>query len=152
MIFISVHRRRCAGQPRLALITLRGFSAVSCTEKCALSHTKSPAKSNEGKVWKLHNTSLKICQKIDENSQHRATWNFMSVSYAEKHTLSHTKIWAKTNHGKVQILGHTFINISLLGLYRDPIWSKMWCSVLIDTYLIAMHLRYACRLFADDTH
>ena len=24
MIFISVHRRRCAGQPRLALITLRG--------------------------------------------------------------------------------------------------------------------------------
>ena len=34
----------------LELIGTKGFSAVSYRERCALSHTRSPAKSNGGKV------------------------------------------------------------------------------------------------------
>ena len=73
----------------LELIATKGFSAVIYT----------PAKSNEGKVWKLPNyTSFRMCQKNDEINyhsivQHEIVWVF---SMQKKHALSHAKIWAKT--------------------------------------------------------
>ena len=57
----------------LEQIATKGFSAVSYTEKCALTPAKSPVKSKEGKVWKLPNKSFKMCQKIDKKLHYRVT-------------------------------------------------------------------------------